>query len=493
MICVSIGRGRHRSMIAEARHVAEQGADLVELRLDYIRRAVNIKRLLANRRCPIIATCRREDDGGKWNASDIDRMTLLRQAIAEGVDYVDLEEDVAGQIPRYGKTKRIVSYHNFVETPEDVQSIHDRIVKLDPDIVKIATLAHHPHDNLRLLQLIENSKVPTVAFCMGEQGILSRLLSGRFGAPFTYATFHEERALAPGQLSYRQMTEMYRYTDISKSTAVYGVVADPVGHSLSPVIHNAAFQDSELDMVYIPFRVPLDELGSFLGDCPDLGIKGLSITIPHKEEVMQFLDQVDTDAATIGACNTAVFDGRQISGYNTDHQAAVDSLLRAHPKSGPTPLKGKTSLIMGSGGAAKSVAYGLTQLGSDVVITSRNEERTMALAERFNCRTIPWEERQKIRAGILINTTPIGMHPKVDESPYEKRHIDRGMVVFDTVYNPEQTLLVKYAREQNCRVITGVDMFIRQAELQFRHFTGQEAPKEVMRNQLKRSTGAARH
>ena len=309
MICVSIGRGRHRSMIAEARHVAEQGAQLVELRLDYIRRAVNIKRLLANRRCPIIATCRREEDGGKWAASDVDRLTLLRQAIAEGVDYVDLEEDVAGQIPRYGKTKRIVSYHNFVETPEDVQSIHDRMCTKDPDIVKIATLAHHPHDNLRLLQLIENSKVPTVAFCMGEQGILSRLLSGRFGAPFTYATFHEDRALAPGQLSYRQMTEMYRYTNISKSTVIYGVVADPVGHSLSPVIHNAAFQDSDLDMVYIPFRVPLDELGSFLGDCPDLGIKGLSVTIPHKEEIMQFLDQVDTDAATIGACNTALFNG----------------------------------------------------------------------------------------------------------------------------------------------------------------------------------------
>ena len=493
MICVSIGRGRHRSMIAEARHVAEQGAQLVELRLDYIRRAVNIKRLLANRRCPIIATCRREEDGGKWTASDADRLTLLRQAIAEGVDYVDLEEDVAGQIPRYGKTKRIVSYHNFVETPEDVQSIHDRMCTKDPDIVKIATLAHHPHDNLRLLRLIENSSVPTVAFCMGEQGILSRLLSGRFGAPFTYATFHEDRALAPGQLSYRQMTEMYRYTNISKSTVIYGVVADPVGHSLSPVIHNAAFQDSGLDMVYIPFRVPLDELGSFLGDCPELGIKGLSVTIPHKGEIMQFLDQVDTDAATIGACNTAVFNGQQISGYNTDHQAAVDSLLLAHTSSGATPLKGKTSLILGAGGAASSVAYGLTQLGSDVVITSRNEERSNALAERFNCRTVPWEERQNIRAGVLINTTPIGMHPKVDESPYEKRHIDRGMVVFDTVYNPEQTLLVKYAREQNCRVITGVDMFIRQAELQFRHFTGQEAPKEVMRNQLKRSTGAARY
>ena len=286
MICVSIGRGRHRSMIAEARHVAEQGAQLVELRLDYIRRAVNIKRLLANRRCPIIATCRREEDGGKWNSSNEDRMTLLRQAIAEGVDYVDLEEDIAGQIPRYGTTKRIISYHNFVETPEDVQSIHKSLCQKDPDIVKIATLAHHPHDNLRLLQLSENSKVPTVAFCMGEQGTPSRLLSGRVGAPFTYATFHEERALAPGQLSYRQMTEMYRYEDINKSTAVFGVVADPVGHSLSPVIHNAAFIDSELDMVYMPFRVPLDELGSFLGDCPDLGIKGLSVTIPHKEEVM---------------------------------------------------------------------------------------------------------------------------------------------------------------------------------------------------------------
>ena len=492
MICVSIGRGRHRSMIAEARHVSEQGAQLVELRLDYIRRAVNLKRLLANRRCPVVATCRREQDGGKWTGTDQDRLMLLRQAIADGVDYVDLEQDVAGEIPRYGKTKRIISYHNFTETPEDLQTIHQKLSRQDADIVKIATLAHHPHDNLRMLQLSETSRIPTVAICMGDLGTPSRLLAGRFGAPFTYATFHEERTLAPGQLSYRQMTESYGYADIKSSTAIFGVVADPVAHSLSPTIHNAAFQDSELDMVYLPFRVPLDELGSFLGDCPELGIKGLSVTIPHKEEVMQFLDQVDTDAATIGACNTVVFESGQLVGYNTDHQAAVDSILSAHRRSGPTPLKGKTALILGAGGAAKSVAYGLTQLGSDVVITNRDAERAGLLAERFNCRTIAWDERQKIRAGILINTTPIGMHPNVNESPYEKRHIDRGMVVFDTIYNPEQTLLIKYAREQGSRVITGVDMFIRQAELQFRYFTGQEAPKEVMRDRLKRSTGAAR-
>ena len=134
MICVSIGRGRHRSMIAEARHVSEQGAQLVELRLDYIRRAVNLKRLLANRRCPVVATCRREQDGGKWTGTDQDRLMLLRQAIVDGVDYVDLEQDVAGEIPRYGKTKRIISYHNFTETPEDLQTIHQKLSRQDADI-----------------------------------------------------------------------------------------------------------------------------------------------------------------------------------------------------------------------------------------------------------------------------------------------------------------------------------------------------------------------
>ena len=229
MICTSIGRGRHRHMIAEHRHLVESGAKLVELRLDWINGDVNLKRLLTDRPCPVIVACRREADGGKWTGGEPQRLMLLRTAIAEGVEYIDLEEDVAGSIPRFGKTKRIVSYHNFRKTPDDLQEIHDRLSTLDPDVVKIATMANHPHDNLRMLNLVRDSRQPTVGFCMGDMGTASRILCGRFGSPWTYATFHQERVLAPGQFSYQQMKEVYHYDQIDAETVVYGVIADPVG------------------------------------------------------------------------------------------------------------------------------------------------------------------------------------------------------------------------------------------------------------------------
>ena len=207
MICVSIARGRHRQVMAEHRHLVEEGAELVEIRLDYIRRQIDLKRLLRDRACPVIATCRRAEDQGRWEGNEESRQMLLRAAIVEGVEYVDLEADIAGGIPRYGKTKRIVSFHNFRETPDDLEAIHARLASLDADIVKIATMAHEPHDNVRMLQLVRHSKIPTVGICMGEIGTPSRILAGKFGAPFTYATFHHERTLAPGQLSFRQMQD----------------------------------------------------------------------------------------------------------------------------------------------------------------------------------------------------------------------------------------------------------------------------------------------
>src|SRR5689334_10927694 len=183
MICVSIGRGRHRYLIAEHKHLAEQGAKLVELRLDYIQSAVNLNRLLPERPCPVVITCRRERDGGKWARSEEQRQLLLRQAIVAGIEYVDLEEDIAAKIPRFGKTKRIISYHDFNETPEDLAGLHARLAALDADVVKIATMVNHPHDNLRLLRLCRDSKVPTVAIGMGEAGTPSRVLCKKFGAP----------------------------------------------------------------------------------------------------------------------------------------------------------------------------------------------------------------------------------------------------------------------------------------------------------------------
>ena len=495
MICVSIARGRHRHVIAEHKHLVSQGANLVELRLDYINGEINLKRLLVERPCPVVITCRRERDGGKWAGSDEQRLMLLRTAIAEGVEYVDLEEDVATNIPRYGKTKRIVSLHDFRKTPEDLAEIHARLSKLDPDIVKIATMANHPHDNLRMLELIRRSKVPTVGLCMGDIGTPSRLLAGKFGAPFTYATFHHERTLAPGQLSYQQMMEIYHYERIQPDTAIYGVIGDPIGHSLSPMIHNAAFRKTGLNAVYLPFRVPREHLMQFLDDASKLGIRGLSVTIPHKESVQPRLSDADASAQGIGACNTMVWDDDLIHGFNTDERAALESLERAiadDPGRGPT-INGLSALVLGAGGAARAIAYGLKKRGVNVIISGRTLQRAEQLGERVKCRVVDWNMRHGVGADILVNCTPVGMHPNVDATPYEKHHLRPSMIVFDTVYNPENTLLIKDARTQGALTITGVEMFLRQAALQFRLFTAQDAPMDVMRETFRRQIGPAKY
>jgi 3-dehydroquinate dehydratase / shikimate dehydrogenase len=496
MICVSIGRGRHRHMIAEHRHLVEQGAQLVELRLDYIRGQVNLKRLLGDRPGPVVMTCRRQRDGGVFEGSEEDRLLLLRSSIAEGADYVDLEDDVAASIPRFGRTKRIVSLHDFRHTPDDLVEIRDRLAALDADIVKVATTAHSPHDNLRILELMRNAPVPTVALCMGDIGTPSRILAARFGAPFTYATFHHERALAPGQLSYQQMTDIYHYESINAETEVYGVIGDPIGHSLSPVIHNAAFAHLGLNKVYVSFRVPKGEVETFLADAPRLGLKGLSVTIPHKEVVIKKLTKVDGAVRSVGAANTIVWSGDQVVGYNTDYRAAMDALEEVMIGPGrpyQNQLRGKTALLLGAGGVIRSIAHGLKRREANVVIASRTGSRADHLAQRVGCKAIDWAARHSVTADIVVNGTPIGMHPNVDETPYERHHLKPSMVVFDTVYNPESTLLLKEARARSCRVVSGMDMFVRQAALQFTLFTGLEAPHDVMREALRRAIAPTRY
>jgi 3-dehydroquinate dehydratase/shikimate dehydrogenase len=436
MICVSIARGRHRHVIAEHKHLVSQGAKLVELRLDYINGEVNLKRLLAERPSPVVITCRRERDGGKWAGTEEQRLMLLRSAIAEGVDYVDLEEDIAAAIPRYGKTKRIVSMHDFRRTPDNLEEIHARLAALDADVVKMATMANHPHDNLRILELIRASSIPTVGLCMGDIGTPSRILSGKFGAPFTFATFHHERTLAPGQLSFQQMTEIYQFERIGRNTAVFGVIGDPIGHSLSPMIHNAAFQEAGVDAVYVPFRVPREHLNQFLEDAPALGIKGLSVTIPHKEAILPHLEKSDSATQGIGACNTMVWEDRGIQGYNTDERSAIESLERAlldDPSHGES-LQGMSALVLGAGGAARAIAYGLKRRGVNVNISSRTLARSEQLAERLNCRAVDWNVRHGVAADIVVNCTPVGMHPNVDATPYDKHYLRPSMIVFDTVY-----------------------------------------------------------
>jgi 3-dehydroquinate dehydratase/shikimate dehydrogenase len=496
MICVSIGRGRHRHIIAEHRHLAEQGVRLVELRLDCIQGDVQVRRLLKDRPCPTIITCRRASDGGRWEKSEEARETLLRTAIVEGAEYVDVEDDIAARIPRYGATKRIVSHHDFSRTPADLAAIHARLAALDADVVKIATMANHPDDNLRMLELVQAAEVPTVGICMGDIGAPTRMLAGRVGSPFTFATIYDDRALAPGQVGWRTMRDTYRYDAIGPTTRIYGVVADPVSHSLSPVVHNAALAAAGIDAVYLPFRVPADQLDAFLAGADRWPLAGLSVTIPHKEAVLSRCAVLDELVRSIGAANTLAFRPEGIAAFNTDATAAIESLQTAvvdavkPAKTGPLGVK--TALVLGAGGAARAVAFGLRREGVEVTVAARTVDRGRALAADVGCRAVDWAARYRLPYDCVVNATPVGMHPNVDETPFDREHLRPYMIVFDTVYNPENTLLVKQSQSVGCRTVTGVEMFVRQAANQFRIWQGIDPPSDVMREALKRATASAK-
>lgn len=491
MICVSIGRTRHKHIIAEHARLAELGAKLVELRVDYIGRAIDFGRLLKDRPTPVVVTCRRKEDGGRWSKSEDERQKILRTAIVSGAEYVDLEEDIAGNIPRYGKTKRIVSLHDFEKTPADLEDIAARLAAKDADIVKIATMANSFADTIRMLRLVEKAKVPTIGICMGEMGVLTRILGCRFGSPFTFATSSASRKVAPGQLTFEQMKDLYRVEEITDKTKLFAVIADPVGHSLSPLIHNAAFAHDGLPNRYLALQVPKDDLAIFIQWCKqNENFGGLSVTIPHKESIVKLLTQVEAAASGIGAVNTVIFDRGDALGYNTDYRAAMDCIEQAMEKKwGPDEkIQGRSVLILGAGGVSRAIAHGLRQRGAIVTIASRSVERSEALAKDIGGRAIPWERRYDSRPGLIVNGTPIGMHPNIDDSPYDRKYLDERTIVFDTVYNPEQTLLLKNAREVGCTVISGVAMFLRQAAFQYKLFTGNTPPIEAMRKALKKAT-----
>lgn len=487
-------------MIAEHQALAQRGAELVELRLDWLGHIPDLSRLLKDRPTPVIVTCRRGQDKGLWKGDEATRQTILREAIAQHkVEYIDLEEDIAGSIPRYGTTKRIISYHDFEETPLDAQleAIHKRMCKHDPDIIKIVTTAHTPADSIRMLKLVKESKIPTVGFCMGELGVFSRILCGKFGSPFTYATFNKDRQMAPGQLSFEDMKRIYRYDSIGPDTDIYGVLGDPVAQSMSPLIHNASFKYLGLNKVYIPFRVPKEQLHFTLGQFKWIDVKGYSVTIPHKEMVVEETGNFDGPVSQIGAANTLYKDNEgKWWAANSDYDAALQSLaLAGTDDSGgvPTPeefLSDKKVLILGSGGVARAVGSGVMNCGGALTITNRTHARAVELAKELGCQQITWENRGAQYADVLINCTSVGMHPDINQSPFAENWFREGMTVFDTVYNPEQTLFLKHAKSRGCKIVTGVEMFVRQAAVQFEKFTGQAAPFEIMQRKLRRTISA---
>ncbi|MCS7045867.1 MAG: shikimate dehydrogenase [Gemmataceae bacterium] len=490
VICAVIGRTRHKMVQLEIHEAAKRGAKLIELRLDFLAKAPDFKRLLADRPCPLIATFRRPADGGRFAGSEEERQMLIRQAIVAGFDWVDLETDIADRIPRFGKVKRIISYHNLHETPSNLEDLHRHMCQQDADVVKIAVTACQPSDSLRVLKLLKDPPKPTVAIAMGDLGVCTRILGAKYGAPFTYGAFNKERSFAPGLLSVHELQRIYHYEKINRDTQVYGVIGDPVGHSLSPVIHNQAFRKLGINAVYLPFRVPRGELAGFLRDFAAIPVHGYSVTLPHKEAAAKIEGQHDASVDATGAANTLVSTIHGWRSYNTDMMAAVES-LRAHLPVGedgkPSELASRTVLVLGAGGVARAVALGLHREGAGVTIANRTFERAVKLAEEIGCKVIDWAARHNVLCDTLINCTSVGMFPNMDESPIHSSYLRPGLLVFDTVYTPETTLLIREAAERGCHVLTGVDMFVRQAALQFKLFTGLDAPFDEMLDAARRA------
>ena len=301
MICVTIGRGRHKSMLAEWKAAADAGAQLVELRIDCMRSEPDLKRLLANRYTPLIITIRRGKDGGLWRGPEEKRLRLLREAIVMGIDYVDLEEDIADKVPRFGPTKRIVSYHNFQKTPANLGDFAEMMAEKNADIVKVACLAHSLGEASVVLETVAKSKRPMIGLAMGPHGFFTRVLGAKFGAPFTYAGFNPDRIFAPGQPNFFELRRDYFYELINADSKVYAVIGDPIEQSLSPAVHNAAFRQKGLNCIYVPLRVPGGQLKEALSTLAWLDIQGYSVTIPHKEAAFAVCDTVDRTAARAGA------------------------------------------------------------------------------------------------------------------------------------------------------------------------------------------------
>lgn len=494
MICVSIGRTRLKMMRAEHDALGKAGAELVELRLDWLKQLPDISLLLKNRATPTVITCRRAEDRGKWKGTEEQRLMLLRSAIVDGVEFVDLELDIAKKVPRYGKTRRIISYHNFEETPDNLAEIHKQMQSLDADVIKIVTMANSPIDGVRMLELVAQAKVPTVGFCMGEFGLFTRVLCGKYGAPFTYASFSSEREMAPGQISFREMVEIYRHPHINQETRVFGLLGDPIAHSYSPRLHNQAFAQENINAVYLPFRVSEQNFPASIKALRRLNIEGFSVTIPHKERCIEQADHADENVKEIGAANTLFRNNRGVwFAANTDFEAALTTLREAAQRAGwpDGSFKDRKVLILGAGGVARAIGLGIVRGGGQLTIAGRTKARTKELAEKLGCQSCSWENRGAQRPEVLINCTPIGMFPNMDETPYEQHWMTDGMIIFDTIYNPENTKLIKLARERECQIASGLEMFVQQAAKQFECFTGQNPPVETFRETLRKAISLA--
>jgi 3-dehydroquinate dehydratase/shikimate dehydrogenase len=326
---------------------------------------------------------------------------------------------------------------------------------------------------------------------MGDLGFPTRVLGLKYGSPFVYAAFNEDRMIAPGMPTMWELQHVFPVDRINADTAVYGVIGDPVAHSLSPLLHNQLFRRGHINALYLPFRVPRGQLAASLETFGAVPVKGYSVTIPHKEGAAMLATKPDQIVEQTKSANTLV---RQEDGgfaaFSTDYQAVLDSLeYNLPPAEDGTAgtLQGKMVLLLGAGGVARAIAHALRKAGCVMTIANRSPEKAHRLASEIEGRVLDWMGRHTAACDILINATSVGMYPNIDDTPVHSGFLQPSMLVFETVYNPESTVLVKDARARSCRVVTGVELFARQAALQYEHFTGQTAQLEQIRQIVRRA------
>ena len=467
-ICVTVV-GRDSESIRAARRAAEPDADLVELRLDAMVRP-DPDGALAERLKPVIVTCRPLREGGMFEGSEDERIRILMRAHDLGAEFIDVEwdADVAALIGARGGRGVIVSRHDFSGLPADLAGTLAMLRSRGGEIAKLAVTTERPSDLLSLLNAIPGDG-SSIVIGMGGAGMATRILADRFGSRWTYAG----AAIAPGQITAARLQQEFRFRRIRPDAAIYMVIGHPVAGSLSPAMHNAGFAALGLNAAYVPLDVrDLDGLRAF-GRA--IGLRGASVTIPYKREVMQLLDEVAPTAAAAGAVNTlAIRDGGSNGrgsgrwiGLNTDADGFLEPLRARMPD-----LRGRRAVILGAGGAARGVGLALRREGAAVAIAARRPEAAAVVARAIGGETADWPPPSG-SWDVLVNATPVGSRA-VPGSPYEGPF--DGALVYDLVYDPDPTELMTSAAAGGCTVIGGLAMLVAQAERQFEIWTGQRPP-----------------
>jgi 3-dehydroquinate dehydratase / shikimate dehydrogenase len=495
-ICVPINETT-LSALETAAHQAVEAADLIELRIDGLDRAelenatLKIKHLVATIPRPVILTFRSKEQGGRVAITEHERrMFWGAQFSNSSAAFLDIESDLVEELttreifdqPDWSCV--ICSHHDFEGVPENLEEIYERMTASPARILKVAVYANDIVDCLSMFQLLQRAKQDqreVIAIAMGNAGIATRVLGPARGAFLTYGPTAADRGTAPGQVTASALRSVYRIDEIDDETLITGLVGLPVMHSVSPHMHNAAFQSTGTNGVYLPFEV--HDLAAFFTRMVDprtreldWNLRGLSVTAPHKARVLEYLDWIDPRAQEIGAVNTVVVEDNQLLGYNTDAEGLVEPLLR---KVGS--LSELRIAVLGSGGAASAAVWALLRHQADVTLFVRDPAKGQSLSDRFNISCQSLTSASFLDVDIVINATPLGsLGEHIGETPVVADQLRGTRLVYDLVYNPIETKLLNEARLAGCEVLGGLDMLVAQANLQFNLWTNETASSKIM-------------